>query len=120
MSDDPVYMPCYDIRGELGPMIDEAIFEIAPHENVMWDISYAIVPIQGGHQVKGMIVLTMPNPLIGGPALIAGTIADHRRLLGDRPKLWGLVETLIINLRTDGSRQMREQMQQIRDQPPQP
>jgi hypothetical protein len=106
MSDDIEWLACRDVRGELGPMLDRAIARIVPDEHVMWDISYAIIPVQGGSQVKGMVVLTIPSPNLG-EGLIAGTICDHRRMIMDAD----LVERIVARLVDELHGQVRAQIQ---------
>lgn len=95
MSDEVEWLRSSDLRGELGPMLDRAVAERAPGQNILWDVSYALLPQpDGGLQLAGVLVLTKPSPNLG-EGLIAGAPTDHRRLLLDYSRVVAAVDHLL-------------------------
>lgn len=68
-----------NIRDKLGPLIEDAIDEVCPLDNVRWDLTYMQLPPVG--QVSAVLILTKPSPLLGA-GLVGAAPLDETALAG--------------------------------------
>lgn len=79
MSDET---PNFSLRDLVGPLFDEAINQVAPNEEMMWDISWQLAPDQRTGQlgVGCLLLLIGPSPLIGTGSLTSWMIVELNKI----------------------------------------
>lgn len=90
MSDTPIY----GLRDLIAPVLDEAIHQVAPKDSIIWEITYVMTMTQFGPQPQGLLILSMPAPILGMGSMIVTLTCDLRELT-DHAKTFDHVRNLV-------------------------
>ena len=96
------------IRDVLEPLIEKSIEQVAPYDNIRWDLTYLQMPPYG--QVQPLLILTKPSPVIGEGLLAAGPL-DYTSVarVPDEDEIVAAVRALVEGLRDQEAKVMDAQ-----------
>lgn len=86
------------ITETLCPLIEKSIEQVAPYDNIRWDLSYMQMPPYG--QVQPVLILTKPSPVLG-EGLLACAPLNYTSVarVPDEDELLSAVRILVEGLR---------------------
>jgi hypothetical protein len=83
----------HELQAQLGPLIDDALDEIAPYDAIMWHLTFVV----SNKTLVGCLAMVKPSPQLGS-GLTGGTEVDARRLLMDDDYRQRCVRTVVDGL----------------------
>lgn len=101
----------HSLRNNVGVVIDMAIEEVAPNEQLLWDLSFVMIgSANGGLQCHPMLIFSKPSPVLGDPAFTLSMMIPDARMLCDHQHAISAVRSAMERMR-----EMQAQVLSVRE-----